>query len=111
MNEPILIFCTVPDEITARRLGGTLVNNKLAACVNYSAPSCSIYRWKGTVEEANEILLTIKTVKGRYEAVEMLIRSIHPYEVPEIMAIPVVRGLTSYLEWLQHETLQDKDLH
>lgn len=104
MDRPILVFCTVPDNDTAERLAKTLVEEKLAACVNCAGASRSVYRWEGKVEGAVEITLTIKTVSGRYDAVETKIRSMHPYELPEILAVPVLCGLDPYLEWLNSET-------
>ena len=104
MEKPILVFCTVPDENTARLLAKALVDARLAACVNCSAASCSVYRWEGKVEEAREFVLTIKTVSGKYDAVETTIKSMHPYDLPEILAVPVLRGLASYLDWVIDET-------
>ena len=104
MEKPILVFCTVPDTTTAECLAKALIDEKLVACVNCGTPSRSFYRWNGKVEEASEMTLTIKTVDARYDAVESLIRSMHPYELPEILAVPVLCGLTPYLEWLARET-------
>ena len=104
MDKPILVFCTVPDDDTAERLAKALVEGKLAACVNCAGASRSVYRWEGKMEDAEEITLTIKTVSGRYHDVEAMIRSMHPYDLPEILAIPVLYGLAPYLEWLVNET-------
>lgn len=105
MDKPILVFCTVPDNKTAGLLAKALVEGKLAACVNCAGASRSVYRWEGKVEEAVEITLTIKTVGGRYNDVEAMIRSMHPYDLPEILAVPVLHGLAPYLEWLARETV------
>ncbi len=105
MEKPILVFCTVPDDDVAQRLARVLVERRLAACVNCSAASHSVYRWEGKVEDAREITLTIKTVSGRYDAVEETIQSMHPYDLPEILAVPVVFGLRPYLEWIASETV------
>ena len=105
MEKTILVFCTVPNDDIAGRLAKALVDGKLAACVNCAAESRSIYRWEGKVEDAQEITLTIKTVSSRYDAVEAMIRSMHPYELPEILAVPVVFGLAPYLEWIASETV------
>ena len=105
MEKPILVFCTVPDDDIAQRLARVLVERRLAACVNCSAASYSVYRWEGKVEDAREITLTIKTVSDRYDAVEETIQSMHPYDLPEILAVPVVFGLRPYLEWIASETV------
>jgi periplasmic divalent cation tolerance protein len=102
----LLILCTAPDRGTAERLAGMLVEKKLAACVNLSAPTTSIYRWQGVTEHSEEILLLIKTTKERYHSCEEALRANHPYELPEIIAVPVEQGLDEYINWVERCTNQ-----
>jgi periplasmic divalent cation tolerance protein len=99
-----IVYCTCPDIETARRISSTLVKEKLAACVNMTSPLTSIYTWQGTVEEHTEILLLIKTTKTTYPALEMRIIELHPYELPEIIAVSVKDGLNGYLDWIKECT-------
>lgn len=99
----LLVFCTCPDKETAHRLASQLVEQRLAACVNISAPSRSVYRWQDRIEQAEEILLSIKTTAGNYSRLEQNIRQGHPYQVPEIIALPVRQGLPEYLKWVEEE--------
>ncbi|MDR1648173.1 MAG: divalent-cation tolerance protein CutA [Zoogloeaceae bacterium] len=104
MTATLLMLTTLPDGESADRLATALVENHLAACVS-ALPVCrSTFRWQGRVETANETLLLIKTRTEHYAAAEALIRSQHPYELPEIIALPIERGLPAYLEWIAHET-------
>ena len=100
----LLVFSTLPDEAAARRVAAFLVESKLAACVNVMAPCVSTYRWQGAVEQATEIPVVIKTTVQRYPELEAALRAQHPYELPEIVAVPVARGLQSYLDWVSAET-------
>lgn len=100
----LLVLTNLPDEASARRLAEGLVADRLAACVNLLAPCRSIYRWQGAVESAEEIPLLIKTTAARYAALEAAIRAGHPYELPEIIAVPVAHGLPDYLAWVAMET-------
>ncbi|MES9863063.1 MAG: divalent-cation tolerance protein CutA [Candidatus Thiodiazotropha sp. LLP2] len=102
----LLILCTAPDRGTAERLAGTLVEQGLVACVNLSAPITSIYRWQGKTEQSDEIQLFIKTTKDRYQACESALRAEHPYELPEIIAVPVEQGLDDYITWVERCTNQ-----
>ena len=104
MSEALVILTNCPDEEIADRIARTLVENGMAACVNRLAPVHSVYRWQGAVERATEIPLLIKTTRERYTEVEQAIRALHPYEVPEIVALPVEAGLASYLRWIADET-------
>jgi len=97
----ILILCTCPDQETAEQIANALVTQGLAACVNLMPSVTSVYRWEGKVETANEILLLIKTSVQCYTKVEQTILSLHPYELPEIIAVPVELGLTGYLNWIE----------
>ena len=102
-SEPgtLVLLVTVPDADTGKTLARHVVGERLAACVNIVEGITSIYRWEGAVEEAGEVLLIMKTTADRYEALESAIRSRHPYDVPEILAIPVAAGLDQYLSWLR----------
>jgi len=103
-DDPLLVFTNCPDAETADRIARTLVEQSLAACVNQLAPAQSIYRWQGSVERATEIPLLIKTTAQRYPEVEQAIRALHPYSVPEVIAVSITRGLPAYLRWLAGET-------
>ena len=104
MAETLLILTNAPDTESAERIARHLVENRLAACVNRLAPCGSVYRWQGAVEEATETPLLIKTTAARYPEVEAAIRSMHPYELPEVVAVRVERGLPAYLDWIVRET-------
>ena len=100
----LLILCTVPDRETALRLAGHLVDHGLAACVNITQPVTSVYRWQGQRESAEELLLLIKSTQQQYHALEAAILTLHPYELPEIIAVPVTQGLPGYLDWVEQCT-------
>jgi periplasmic divalent cation tolerance protein len=98
-EELLLVLSTFPDVETARRIAHTLVEERLAACVNVLPQIESIYRWQGKVEQSAEALCLIKTSIGRYQGLEDRIKALHPYEVPEIIAINLASGLPAYLNW------------
>jgi periplasmic divalent cation tolerance protein len=100
----LLVFTNAPDEATAQALARTLVAERLAACVNILAPCRSVYRWQGALEEASEVPMLIKTSARSYAALEAAIRAGHPYELPEIVALPLSAGLPDYLAWVVRET-------
>lgn len=100
----LLVFTNCPDEDTANAIALAVVEEKLAACVNILPRVQSVYRWQGAVESATEIPLLIKSTVEAYPALEAAIRARHPYEVPEIVAVPVERGLPAYLDWVAAET-------
>ena len=104
MSEALVILTNCPDDETADRIARTLVVSGLAACVNRLAPASSTYRWQGAVERATETPLLIKTTRERYTEVEQAIRGLHPYEVPEIIALPIASGFAPYLRWIADET-------
>ncbi len=95
-----LIFCTCPDQKSAEDIAGHLINQKMAACVNIVPSITSMYEWQGKVETSQEHLLLIKSHTDKYEALASLIKSHHPYELPEIIAVPIERGLPEYLQWI-----------
>ncbi len=97
-----VLFCTTPVD-RAEEIAGALVEARVAACVNVLPAVRSIYRWKGEIERDDEALLVIKTTAGRVQDVIELVRRIHPYEVPEVIALPIRAGLPEYLEWLRSE--------
>ena len=106
-TSPLLVLTNCPDAGCAERIAAALIEQRLAACVNILAPARSVYRWQGAVEQADEVPLLIKTTAERYAALEATIRQHHPYEVPEIVALPIDRGLPAYLQWLADETRQE----
>ena len=99
-NRPQLILCTCPDEECAEQLAHALVEQRVAACVNILPGIRSVYRWQGKLESAQENLLLIKSHSQAYPALEQLIQRLHPYELPEIIAVPVENGLPAYLDWI-----------
>lgn len=104
--ETLLVITNCPDEETANAIALALVEAKLAACVNILPRVQSVFRWQGVVESATEIPLLIKATSANYPALEAKIRQLHPYEVPEIIALPVTHGLPAYLNWVAAETIQ-----
>jgi len=99
-NETQIVLCTVPDEAAARRIASALVEEQLAACVNIVPGITSVYRWKDAIETAPELLLIIKTTPGVYTRLQDRIHALHPYELPEIIAVSIDRGLPDYLAWI-----------
>ena len=100
----LLVLTNVPERAAAERLADMLVEQRLAACVSILAPCRSVYRWKGAVQRDEEHPILMKTTAERYPALEQALRAAHPYELPEIIAVPVERGLPAYLEWVAGET-------
>jgi periplasmic divalent cation tolerance protein len=100
----LLVFTNLPDRAAAERLAGVLVEQRVAACVNILAACHSVYRWKGAVQREEEHPLLIKTTEDRYPALEAAIRAAHPYELPEIVAVPIERALPAYLDWVAAQT-------
>ncbi len=107
MDQPaaefVVVLCTAPDRETAHRIGRTLVDDRLAACVNIAGGLLSVYRWEGTVHEDPEVLLLIKTRRAMAEKLTDAISRLHPYAVPEVLALPVLAGVAPYLAWLGGE--------
>lgn len=100
----ILVLTNVPDRAVADALAKALLDDRLAACVTIGGPVDSIYHWRGRIETGRELPVAIKTHPALYSHVEGAIRKIHPYDTPEILAIPVVRGDARYLDWIAAET-------
>ncbi len=100
----LLVFSTFPDSDTARTVARTLVAEKLVACVNLLPAVTSIYVWQGRHEESTEILALLKTPCDRYPALEARLRALHPYEVPEIIAVEITAALPKYLQWITAQT-------
>lgn len=96
----IVILCTVPDRGSGEQIARALVEERLAACVNLVPGAVSIYRWEGKLEQQDEVLMIIKTVAGRFEAVRAAICLSHPYDTPEIIAVHITDGDPKYLSWL-----------
>lgn len=97
---PLVLLCTVDSEETGDIISRHLVDNRLAACVNMIPSVKSTYRWKDAVETGNELLLVIKSREGLLPALEKAIIDLHPYELPEIVALPIIHGYNPYMEWL-----------
>ncbi len=103
-SDVLLVFTSLPDRATAESLARTLIAEKVAACVNILGACTSVYRWQGAVEQVDETPVLIKTTAARYAALEALIRRLHPYELPEIVAVPLTHGLPGYLQWVAEVT-------
>jgi len=97
-----LVLTTCPDAGAAQRLAHALVSERLAACVNILPVAQSVYLWQGKVESAAEQLLIIKSMTRAYRSIEKRILELHPYELPEVIAVPVTDGLADYLSWIRH---------
>lgn len=102
--EFLLAFVTVPTQEVARHMAETLVGSRAAACVSSLGPVTSVYHWNGAIEHAEEIQLIIKTSTKSAQKVKDLVKANHPYEVPEVVFIPLVDGLPEYLRWIDKET-------
>ena len=101
MTDCVMVFVTSKSSAEARRIGRAMVTSRLAACANVLPGKIeSIYRWRGKVERARETLLLLKTTRGRWPKLRDAIRRAHSYDVPEIVAMPIVAGLNEYLEWI-----------
>ena len=105
MNDVLLVITHVPDRGIALKIAHELVERKLVACVNVLGECDSIYHWQGQLEAAREVPLLIKTRATAYSSVEAAIRELHPYELPEIVAVRIERGLPEYLKWVAAQIL------
>ena len=103
-DEVMLVISNAPDQLLAKRIAHMLVEEHLAACVNLGAPGLSMYMWKDELEGTEEIPITIKTTRGRLPALIERLKELHPYEVPEILVLPVLGGLQSYMEWVREQS-------
>jgi periplasmic divalent cation tolerance protein len=104
VTDAILVLTMLPNADAAVEIAKMVVKEKLAACVNILPAARSIYRWKGQIEDTSEVLMLLKTRHEHYDRVQARLLELHPYEVPEVLAIPVEQGYYPYLEWLGRET-------
>ncbi len=104
MNDCLLVLTNLPDNAAAQRLARRIIESRAAACVNQLPPCVSTYRWHERIETVSEVPLMIKTTDSAYPRLEALIRAEHPYELPEIIAVPLSAGLPEYLGWVSQET-------
>ena len=103
MSAPVIVLSAVGAAPDAERIARALVEERLAACVNVVPGVVSIYRWKGNVEQEPELLFVIKTVAERVEALKARLLELHPYELPEVVVIPIAGGHTPYLAWIEEQ--------
>ena len=106
-TEYCIVLCTCPDQDSANELAAMLVKNKLAACVNILPGLTSVYEWKGNIEKSQELLLIVKTKSTAFQTVVNAILDRHPYELPEIISIPINNGLANYLSWIDDNVTSD----
>jgi len=104
MSEVLIVITTLPDRASGERIAEALVTERVAACVNILAECTSLYTWQGKIERSSEVPLLIKTTRSAYPQLEQRLRELHPYELPEIIALPVAAGLPDYLNWVVRET-------
>ncbi len=102
----IVIFCTVPKKDDAKKISDALIKESLAACVSTVDKVHSIFAWDNEICSENELLLIIKTRLENFDKIEAVIKALHPYNVPEIIALPIITGSKDYLDWVEHETQQ-----
>ena len=105
----LLVITNMPDLASATVLANAIIEQRAAACVNLLAPCTSVYRWQDKIQTATEIPVLIKTTKAAYAQIETLIRATHPYELPEIIAVPVSEVSSEYLSWVSAETQSYKE--
>ena len=104
IDQFLLVLCTCPGNAMAATVATTLIEQNLAACVNRVQGIRSYFRWEGRLEQEDEVLLLIKTTQARFAALEAAIRSVHPHQVPEIIAVPITAGSEAYLQWVSNAT-------
>lgn len=104
--DAIIIYCTVPDKRVAKEIAKYIIKHHLAACVSAVDRVESVFSWDGEIEKEKEVMLMIKTLRPNFEKIKVLITELHPYNVPEIIAVPIVDCSKEYLQWLAHETRQ-----
>jgi periplasmic divalent cation tolerance protein len=100
----LLVLTNLPDRAAAEKLADALIEKRVAACINILAPCRSVYRWQGAVQHDEEHPVLIKSTREAYPALEAQIRALHPYELPEIVAVPIEHGLPAYLDWVAAQT-------
>lgn len=103
-HEVLVVVTNLPDRATAERIADSLVTQGVAACVNILAGCTSVYRWEGKLNHTDEVPMFVKTTREAYPRLETALRKLHPYELPEIVALPVSAGLPDYLNWVVQET-------
>ena len=103
MTDKIVVLSTCSSEEEARKIARHLVENRLAACVNVASGVRSVYRWQGAIEEAAECLLIIKSRRDLFDPLRAALETIHSYDVPEVIALSIVDGSPSYLDWMERE--------
>jgi periplasmic divalent cation tolerance protein len=104
MTDCIVVLITVPQEEEAAKMANTLIDERLAACVNILKDIRSLYRWKGAIEDEGEVLMVVKTQERLFENLAKRVKQMHSYSVPEIIALPIVKGSDNYIQWLKDET-------
>jgi periplasmic divalent cation tolerance protein len=104
VTDALLVFTTLPNSDAALELVRALVTERLAACGNLLPAVRSVYRWQGKVQDENEVLVLIKTRHEHFERLKQRLLELHPYETPEVLAVPVEQGYAPYLDWLTRET-------
>lgn len=104
MENYIVVLVTYPDIESARKISRQLLDNRLIACANLSANVQSLFRWKDEISEESEVLVIYKTRGDHFEALSKKVQELHPYEVPEVIALPIVNGSKDYLVWIDDET-------
>jgi periplasmic divalent cation tolerance protein len=104
MTDNIVVLITVPGEDEASRIASTLINERLAACVNLVKNIRSLFRWEGKVEDESEFLMVVKTRSDIFERLSKRVNELHSYSVPEIIALPIIDGFEGYLQWIADET-------
>lgn len=108
-TDVLVVYCTVPTREAGEALAEVLVGERLAACVNLVPGLRSIYRWNGAVQRDDELLAIVKTTRARFEALRARLVEVHPYEVAEVLALPVIAGHAPYLDWVVRETTPGSD--
>ena len=109
MRDLVVVLTTMPDDHRADELARTIVEERLAACVNVMSPMTSTYRWKGAVEREPERQLVLKTTRARLKALEARVRALHPYELPEFLVLTVEAASAAYAEWVSGETRPESE--
>lgn len=104
MEKVLLVYSTAPDRETAKKIADTLVRERLAACVSMLPGVFSVYRWQGQIETADEVGLMMKTTERAFAALSVRLAELHPYEVPEVVALEAADGLPAYMRWVAEET-------